>query len=244
MRRLEREAAVAGDLAHLMDALPPLVSVLRYGDVRATDAAAVGHVVDGLVARICVGLGPAASSLDDRAADELRRRIDAVHAAIALLGEDDQEQWAAALGRLARREGLHGLVAGRAARILLDGDRATGEETARRMSLALSTAADPTAGAAWIEGFVGGSAALLVHDDALFAVLDGWLARLPDEAFEQVLPLLRRAFSEYARAERRAIGERARRGTALAAVVRDGELDEERVQALLPVLAELLGVER
>jgi hypothetical protein len=243
VRRLEREAAVAGDLAHLMDALPPLVSVLRYGDVRATDAAAVAHVVDGLVARICVGLLPAASSLDDRAAEELRRRIDAVHAAIALLADDDQAQWAAALDRLARREELHGLIAGRASRILLDGGRASTQETARRMSLALSSGGEPTAGAAWIEGFVAGSAALLVHDDALFGVLDAWLDRLPADAFESVLPLLRRAFSEYARAERRAIGERARRGTALAAPAREGQIDEERVAALLPVLAELLGVE-
>ena len=56
MARVEAEAAVASDVTQLMDALPPLANVLRYGNVRKTDTAMVAHAVVGLVARICVGL--------------------------------------------------------------------------------------------------------------------------------------------------------------------------------------------
>ena len=63
MQHLENQAALTSDVAHLMDALPPLAAVLRYGNVRQTDASMVGHVVGGLVARICVGLPGACATL-------------------------------------------------------------------------------------------------------------------------------------------------------------------------------------
>src|SRR5262249_49373299 len=69
MVRLESLAAVTSDVPHLMDAMPPLANVLRYGNVRQMDVGMVGHVVDGLIARICIGLPAACASLNDEAAD-------------------------------------------------------------------------------------------------------------------------------------------------------------------------------
>src|SRR5262249_52348815 len=106
--RLEQQASLAADLAHLADALPPLVNVLRYGNVRSTDTGAVAHVVDGLLARVCLGLPAAASGLDDAAAQALRGRVARVHAAVALLSEDDRTAWLDALGRQLAQRGVHG----------------------------------------------------------------------------------------------------------------------------------------
>jgi hypothetical protein len=115
MRRIENESAVAADIAHLMDALPPLANVLRYGNVRQTDTSAVAHVIDALVARICIGLPPAVSSLNDEAAEEVFNRILAVASAISLLQNDEHtRQWLDTLAHLADSPNLHGLVAGRA----------------------------------------------------------------------------------------------------------------------------------
>ena len=80
--RIDAEAARAADLQHLMGALPPLAEVLRYGDVRGTDTGMLGHVVDGLVARIAVGLPLATASLDDEAAGVMAAALSAVHAAV------------------------------------------------------------------------------------------------------------------------------------------------------------------
>src|SRR5689334_21165719 len=102
-----------------MDALPPLVRVLRDGNVRGTDASAVAPVVDGLVARICIGWGASAASLDDDSAAVFARALDAVHAAIAMIyAPDDRTAWLDALRHLIDQDGLHGLVAGRATRLL------------------------------------------------------------------------------------------------------------------------------
>src|SRR5439155_22332438 len=56
MERLEAESALASYVGHLMAAVPRLANVLRSGNVRQTDTGAVRHVVDGMVARICIGL--------------------------------------------------------------------------------------------------------------------------------------------------------------------------------------------
>jgi hypothetical protein len=205
MRRIENESAVAADIAHLMDALPPLANVLRYGNVRQMDTSAVAHVIDALVARICIGLPPAVSSLNDEAAEEVFNRILAVASAISLLQNDEHtRQWLDTLAHLADSPNLHGLVAGRATRILLDAHRFTPDEAATHTSLALSKSVDPARAAAWIDGFLRGSGTLLLHDEALFNVLDQWLVALNEEAFTQLLPLLRRTFSTFPKPERRA----------------------------------------
>lgn len=78
------------------------------------------------------------------------------------------------------------------------------------MARAVSAGAAPARAAAWIEGFLSGGALLLLHDEALLGLVDGWIAGLPAGSFTGVLPLLRRTFGAYSAAERRAIGERLR----------------------------------
>jgi hypothetical protein len=235
-------AAVGADVPALMAALPALARVLRYGNVRGTDASAVAEVVDGLVARVCVGLPTAAASLDDDAAAELSGLIDGVHGAIALLDDaEDRASWRGALLRVVDQEGLNGLIAGHVCRLLLDEGSLDSAESTRRMRLALSVGADPAAGAGWAEGFLRGSGTILLHDDALFAALDGWVADLQPDAFDAVLPLLRRTVATFAEPERRAIGERVRAGPRRGRAADADELDTERAALVLPILARILG---
>jgi hypothetical protein len=254
MRRLRDEAALASDIAHLMDALAPLVNVLRYGNVRKTDTSAVTEVVDGLVARICVGLPAASAALNDDAAEAMFAHVLAVQGALALLqNADHRTAWQAALRRIAdqaaegRQAGqvIHGLIAGRACRILLDDGVFSAEQASRRIGLALSSAGAPAEAAAWIEGLLKDSGALLVHDDALWQIVDAWLATLKAEAFTQTLPLLRRTFATFAAPERRMLGERASSRTQVAgrrSPFADAEFDPARGAAALPLVARLLGL--
>ncbi|MQY09588.1 DUF5682 family protein [Actinomadura macrotermitis] len=209
MDALADRAAVDTDVAHLMAALPALVRALRYGDVRGTPTGPLRAVVDGLAVRVCVGLPPAAANLDDDAARRFLEHVDDVHGALSLLGDDEHtERWRRALAALLDRPGLHGLLEGRLARLLLDAGRLP--DVADRMARAVSVGAAPGRAAAWVEGFLSGGGLVLVHDDALLRLIDGWIAGLPAGSFTDVLPLLRRTFGGYAAAERRAIGERVR----------------------------------
>jgi hypothetical protein len=248
MDRLQSEAAVASDVSHLMAALPALANVLRYGNVRQTDTAMIAHVVDGLVARTCIGLPAATASLNDEAAGEMFARLLEVNDAISLLqNEEHLRQWHDTLRQLADRESLHGLLAGRAVRLLLDAGRIDVDEAARRVSLALSAANEPARSAAWVEGLLKGSGLLLLHGDAMWDVIDAWLTELPVDTFTQVLPLLRRTFSTFEAPERRQMGERAKRGRARPATSAGGaaadDIDSARAEAVLPLLRQILGLE-
>ncbi|WP_328300390.1 DUF5682 family protein [Streptomyces sp. NBC_00435] len=222
LRALADLAALDTDVAGLAEALPALARSLRYGDVRGTDAAALAKVAAGLAERICVALPPAcAAGLDADAAAELRGHVDGVHTAIGLLGGDGadglRERWSAVLRTLAGRDTVPGLIRGRAARLLLDDGRLPPGETARLMGLSLSPASAPADAAGWIEGFAGGGTGggtLLVHDERLLGLIDGWLVSVPERAFIDVLPLLRRTFGAYEPGVKRTLGELARRGPA------------------------------
>lgn len=208
VQRIQDFSAVSETFGGLMDALPPLGRILRYGNVRKTDAKLVEPLLESLLARICAGLTAACASLDDDAAARMRKRVDIVSTALATLGRADLlEAWHAQLRSLTEAE-VHGLVAGRAWRILVDAHACTPEAAATRLSLALSLGGDPAAASAWIDGFVSGSGEILVHDDRLRALMDGWVCSLPHEAFEQVCPIVRRTFATFEAPTRRIIGQR------------------------------------
>jgi hypothetical protein len=242
---LQARAAVTADLRHMMDALPPLARVSRYGDVRGTRANDVLPVVHGLFERIAVGLPGACSSLDDDAASIMADSLGRVHDSLGVLDLPDlREEWREVLGHLADLEGAHGLVRGYACRLLVDQAALDAAEVARRARLALSTAVPARDAAAWIEGLLRGSGLLLLHHDALWEALDGWLAELPPDTFHETLPLLRRAFSEFHAPERRKMGEKVKHlGRAPAAALPvTVDVDTERAARVLPVLAQILGV--
>ncbi|MFG2005306.1 DUF5682 family protein [Spirillospora sp. NPDC048911] len=244
MRSLADRAAVDTDVAHLMSALPSLVRALRYGDVRGTGTGPLQSVVDTLVVRVCVGLPPAVAGLDDGAARELLGHVDSVHGGLALLGSaEHSDRWRRTLRGLVDRHDLHGLLEGRLTRLLQDAGLL--HDVPDRMARAVSVGTPPERAASWVEGFLSGGGLILVHDEELLRLVDGWIADLGSDSFTDVLPLLRRTFGAYAIAERRAIGDRVRRlGTAPAHGRRgpDGEDDALDLERAAPAVATALRI--
>lgn len=244
--RLQAEAAVAGDVTALMTALPALARVLRYGNVRATDTATLTHILDGFVARIAIGLPPACYSLDNSAAETMLTRIEACHDALLLLqNEAYLADWWEAIARLAEQDGLHGLLAGKCCRLLLNANRLDSEAAATRFHFALSAAGEPDVAAAWLRGMLRGSGLLLIHDERIWSVVDEWLCGLSEEQFNMVLPLVRRTFSDFAMGERRMMGEKVVRGdrpTHNDKAQTDDRFDHEAGLAALPVVLQMLGL--
>lgn len=255
VQELENRAAVTGDISQLMAAVPPLAQVSRYGDVRQTNSAQVLHVLDGMLTRICIGLPNACASLDDDAATVMSGQITAVHQSVKLLEATEHlPGWLRALTLVADGQGIHGRVAGLCARLLLDEKTEEDSEGAvsARMSRALSRGMAPESGAAWLEGFLNQSSMVLLHDDALFRLLDDWVRSLTPDHFTAILPLVRRTFALLASAERRQLGERARKhgGTASSGPPgsQDGAespgftWDPDRARRVVPVLRQIFGL--
>jgi hypothetical protein len=120
--RVEAQAAHDPDVVQVIDTLGPLARALRYGDVRGTDASALRTVLDGLVVRGLAGAITACRSRDDGAAAAMVERLAGVQAALALVDHPARRaEWPAVLTVVAERGDVHGLVQGRATRLLHDG---------------------------------------------------------------------------------------------------------------------------
>jgi len=241
MTRLETQAAIASDVLELMDTLPTLAKVLRYGNVRRFDSQLISHVVDTLIAHICVGLAAACSSLDDDAATEMYQRVVNTDDAVKLLqNKEYSSMWTETLQKLLTQDGLHGLVAGRSCRLLFSADVISLEKTAQQMSFALS--AEPTDAGAWVDGFLRGSGIMLLHDEQLWTVLDNWVCDLKDEVFTQLLPLLRRTFASFPAGERRQMGEKVKQVRQEVTQGESPDFDDEAAKKSLALVAKMLGL--
>lgn len=235
---LAERTALQQDVAPLLDTIAPLARTCRYGNVRGVDVAGVRKILDTTVVRACVGLPTACAGLDDDAAAAMRRALDSANDGLALLPDLPLGDWRQALEAVAGSDRIHGAVAGRASRLLLDAGVLDGEEVAARLSRRLSLATPAPAAAAWLDGFLSGDAALLVYDPALLGIVDGWISGVGEDVFDDVLPLLRRTFSAFSGPERREIGEQiSRTGTRVAAAA-DEQLD---LAAAAPALRKMAG---
>lgn len=244
MTQIQNVAALTSDVTLLMDALPGMVEVVRYGDMRKKNTGAVEHVIDGLVARVVIGLPGACASLNDEAAEAMFGKIQKTNGALRTLNNETHlKEWYGVLQKLSDREGLHGIVAGRCCLLLLDAGIFTPEDAARKLNLALSPGNEPAQAASWVEGFIRERGQILVHDQKLLGVIDDWLMSLKPDIFTAILPLLRRTFSTFQGPERRQIGERVSKGkSASGQGGTSGEIDPARAQLVLPIIAKLLGV--
>ena len=246
-RILENRAAVSGDTLQLLEALPPLANVFRYGNVRQTDTGMVAHMLDSLIVRAAIGLPLACSGIDDDSASSLRTMLLAAHSAVALRDAQEQTQaWQRALRLVAESSTAHALLQGLATRLLLDEGLWQAAEAAQALSLHLSSGVEPLRAAAWLEGFLNRNAMVLLHDQQLWQLVNDWLCGLSEAHFTHILPLVRRTFSAFSASERRDLGQRASQagGTAAAAASANAApLWDEALAALpVPFLRTILGV--
>lgn len=241
--RVEAHAAHDPDVVQVIDTLGPLARALRYGDVRGTDAAALRRVFDGLVIRVLAGALMACRSLDDDAAAAMVERLAGVQAALALTDHQARRgEWPAVLTLIAERSDVHGLVQGRAARLLHDGGAWGRAQVGNRVSRALSTGTPPAVGASFVEGFVAGSGTVLVHDRDLLDVIDAWVSSLAPDSFVATVPLLRRTFGGFEPAERRQLGMLLAHLAPAAGVGFGSGVDAARAAAAMVTVRQLLGV--
>ncbi len=241
--RVEAQAAHDPDVVQVIDTLGPLARALRYGDVRGTNASALRSVFDGLVVRVVAGVVMACRSLDDGAAAAMVERLAGVQAALALVDHPARRaEWPAVLTVIAERGDVHGLVQGRATRLLHDGGTWNRSLVGARLSRALSVGTAPAVGAAFVEGFLAGSGTVLVHDAELLDVIDSWVSSLAPDAFIATAPLLRRTFGAFEPGERRQLGLLIAHQAAPAWSGFGSDVDAERAAAALATVRQLLGV--
>ena len=89
---------------------------------------------------------------------------------------------------------------------------------------------------------------ILLYDDVLWHILNNWLEELQQEAFIELLPILRRTFSKYEPGDRKKLGEKAKSYSLVLSNVHaekssnENLFDTELAEMPLPLLAVLLGM--
>ena len=147
--------------------------------------------------------------------------------------------------RLVNQQGIHGVIAGRCCRLLFEQKLLAADEVERRMGLAIAPAVEPAKSMAWRDGFLRGSGLILLHNEELWQILNAWVCSVKGEIFPQLLPLLRPTFSTFSAPERSQIGALARRaagGRSTLSSTAD-TVDEDRARKVLPLVAQILGLE-
>lgn len=244
IQRLQTLAALARDVSFLMQSLPDLVQILLYGDTRKTDVSAVAKLVDELIPRIGVGLPGACFQIDEALAQNMLAQINAAHHAINLLNKAAYFKiWYTALLTIVQSTQAHPLIQGTATRLLFDKGQLDTKTTAVYFQSALSTGNDAFHTANWVEGFLSGSGLLLIHHNPLWKILDNWVDQLSEDVFHQILPLLRRTFSNFSGPERQKMLEQATKEPELVSTVSEEvNWDEKRGEIVLPTIKQLLGL--
>ncbi|MFN8253095.1 MAG: DUF5682 family protein [Ferruginibacter sp.] len=240
--KINNLAAASGDVIQLMEVIPGLVNVSRYGNVRKTDADLVAGIAESMITRICVSLPAACTSIDEDAAAALLHLFMRMNDSINLLQQEViSTAWQQTLGLIASSKKTAPVIAGYTLRLLADHKIITGEKLVTAFYYAMSTATAPGIAAAWLEGFLKGSGTLLLIDNDLWQVVNSWVEQLEGDSFMQVLPLLRRTFSSFTQPERRKLGEKVKQGGTIITVKTESNFDEARALKGVPVVMEMLG---
>lgn len=246
LARMDELAASTSDTAVLMDAFTPLVQVSRYGNVRRTDMETIRTVLDSIFYRLIAGLPVGCTGIDEEQAASMSEKIKEVNRAVLLLDEAELlESWFDTLQKIITNRQAAAGVHGCCCKLLYDAGRVTREATAAEFSKALSLTGDPAYAANWVEGFLKDAATVLMLDDEIWGIVNGWVASLHEDAFMNVIPLLRRTFSLYSQPEKIKIAERAKQGRTAAGsrnVQAPSSIDKDRADRVLPILEKLMAL--
>lgn len=247
--RLDALSAASADILEMMEAVPDLVNIVRYGNVRNLDFSRVGAMLEAMIARILAGGLLVCINIDEDAASDLLDKLVATDYALSVLNQEElNRMWRNFLSQIRTSANAHPLLSGYATRLLNDKGEIDAEEMQDTLSFYSSVGNSPADMAYWFEGFLRSSGSVLLLDDRLWNLVNNWVCAQEREIFMELLPILRRTFSEFTPVERRKLGEKARRtgsttARPLAGTEEDIALNREEAKLVIPVIRRLLGLE-
>lgn len=246
-RRLDRLSAASSDIVEMMEAVPDLVNIVRYGDVRGLDFSQVGNMLQAMIARILAGGLLVCVNIDEEAAANLLDKLVATDYAVNTLNDDElNTMWYEFINQIRCAANAHPLLSGYATRLLYDKGKVSQDETQTTLSFYSSVGNAPSDMAYWFEGFLHASGSVLLLNDNLWLLVNSWICGLQEESFRELLPILRRTFSDFSSAERRKLGEKAKRFETNGVSIRhaqDETMDDQEAAKVIPLFSNLLGIE-
>lgn len=247
--RINDLAAQASDMRVLLESLPPLCAVVRYGNVRKFDFSAVRDMLETMLTRINVGGFLMCININDDAAHELKDHLGQVNLALNTLNDEACSKiWHDFITKVQASGKVHPLISGCTTRLMRDHHTITNELILQALSYYSSVGNTPNDIAFWFEGFLENSGTVLLLDDVLWGLVNSFICNLDDESFAQVLPILRRTFATFEQHERTKLGQKAKNfdpdkaTQTLSVVAPTGLPDDKLARPVINLVCSFLGV--
>lgn len=247
IERLQSAAVQASEITELMRSVVPLVGVLRYGTARKLPEEQLRSLIYALSVEVNAGVRTGSRDLD---ADAAAARVDAMRAydeALHLLGDSALlETWQGHLADVVNDDRSVPQIAGLSLRRLHDLRK--WDVSAVAIAFSRRTHGEtPQRAGPFLENFLSGGSELLLRDPPLLELVDAWLCELREDDFTEMLPLLRRSFSEFDAVARRRLLTQINRDSQTSVSVAGadvaGQVSDEAFARALPLLCTILGIE-
>ncbi|MEO0972429.1 MAG: DUF5682 family protein, partial [Pseudomonadota bacterium] len=244
--RLQAVAVETSDVFVLMKAVAPMVEVRRYGSARQLPTAALERLIDSIAIEVATSIDYAVRGLDAKGDVQTWPALRSFDRSVALV-EDEAliARWRDALARLRDDDQGAPGVRGLATRLRYDDHLDAPDTTAAAFSQALSPAVPVDEAGRWLEGFLGEHGDVLLLDETLLGLVDDWLLGQDEDTFLELIPMMRRAFSNFDANLRRRLLDLVTRGNAGERsgthIARDEAADTAFANAL-PLLHTILGI--
>lgn len=245
--QLDRLSAASTDILEMMEAVPDLVNIVRYGSVREMDFSKVGNMLHAMIARILAGGVLICVHIDEEAAMDILGKLASTDYAVSTLNNLELNAlWLEFIRQVRISAHVHPLLCGYATRLLNNKGEIMPEDMQNTFSFYSSAGNTPADMAYWFEGFLHSSGSILLLDDNLWNLVNNWICAQDKDTFLELLPILKRTFSEFSSVERRKLGEKAKAsGTEGIPLQTPDALshNEEEASQVIPVVCQLLGID-
>ena len=151
LTRIDELSTISVDIQDIMTALPKLIRIRRYGDVRKSNLEVLQTIVSRLTTKVCLHLPLTCYGLDEETGLKLFELISELHMTLKI--NDNQEiieKWYTALDHVLVKDGVQKVIQGCVCRLLLDSEQLSEENAFEIIGLALSLANDPKEVASWV----------------------------------------------------------------------------------------------
>lgn len=190
------------DTERLALLLRPLIAGLSYGNLHGYSTAHCQNLISLILPRLVYNFGPQCVNIQLERAQKMVQVFYLIHSYFFHFQDEDLRLgWRDQVLKFRADTATHPLLRGRASFVAID----EGWISHSELGLSLLQECDPVSGAQpaarWIEGFLIGANAFYLLRDELIEILDNWVVNLSEEDFKEVLPLLRRSFSQVSYSE-------------------------------------------
>jgi len=248
IEKLQAAAVQASEITELMQAVAPLVNVLRYGSARRLPEEQLRSLICALSVEVNAGVRAGSHDLDEDAAEARLAAMRAYDDALRLFAEGALlETWQRHLGDMVHDDRVVPSVAGLGLRRLHDARQWAPAAIATAFSRRTRGETPQRAGP-FLESFLSGGSELLLQDQPLLDLVDDWLCALAEADLVEMLPLLRRSFSDFDPVARRRLLAQVTRephaqSTGQVTGPTSSTASDHAFARALPLLCKILGIE-